>query len=105
MDIQDVLLESLEEDVRSNGNNIVEESDPRYKYIKSILSRLIDACVYFSPESEKYFKDIKLVVVDTPEVNAFASFGDCLNAVLISRRNCSCLYWHHRPFRKYERNE
>lgn len=103
--MQDVLKESFEENIRSNGNSIIEESDPRYKHIESILSRLIDACVYFSPESEKYFRSIKLVVVNTEEVNACASFGDGLNDIFMFRRNCVGLYWYNRPFRANEKKE
>lgn len=103
--MQGMLKESFEDNIRSNGNSIIEESDPRYKHIESILSRLIDACVYFSPESEKYFRSIKLVVVNTKEVNACASFGNELNITLMFRRNCVGLYWYNRPFRENEKNE
>ena len=100
-----MLKESFVENIRSDGNSIIEESDPRYKHIESILSRLIDACVYFSPENEKYFRSIKLIVVNTKEVNACASFGDELNAIILMfRRNCVGLYWYNRPFRANEKN-
>lgn len=82
MFFQEICEKGIEENSEYIGQGFIDESDPRYQYIKSILSPLIDACVYFSPESEAYFRNIKLKVIDKDEVNAFSTLGDFLDNYL-----------------------
>ena len=43
--------------------------------IKKIINRLKRAAVYFAPESTNYFNNLKVYVVNSTQVNAFAAPG------------------------------
>jgi len=56
-------------------NLILPESDERVQFVRSLVSKLGKACVYFSPECEMYMKDMEIIVVDSDEVNAYTTMG------------------------------
>ena len=50
-------------------------TDYRYCLVHKVINLLKRACIYYDPESEQYFNDMEVIVVDSPTVNAFASIG------------------------------
>jgi hypothetical protein len=41
-----------------------------------ILSKLKDACIYFSPECKEYMDKMKVIVVEDDDVNAYTTMGN-----------------------------
>ena len=64
-----------------------ERKNQRYKwrvvFIHQILSKLKDACIYFSPECKEYMDKMKVIVVEDDDVNAYTTMGNAF--VKISR--------------------
>ena len=56
-------------------NLILPESDERVQFVRSLVSKLGKACVYFSPDCEMYMKYMEIIVVDSDEVNAYTTMG------------------------------
>ena len=50
-------------------------TDYRYCLVHKVINLLKRACIYYDPESEQYFNDMEVIVVDSPTVNAFSSIG------------------------------
>lgn len=79
MKLQNFMAGMVQESISSENYSFIDSKDPLYKRIACILGRLVDACIYFSPENEKYFKNIKLFLVDSDVINAAAYLGEYLN--------------------------
>ena len=54
---------------------ILPETDERVLLVKKIVSELQEACIYFSPECEDYMKHMKILLVDSDELNAYTTMG------------------------------
>lgn len=59
-----------------NDNPIITDStDIRYRLVHRVVGDIQRACIYFDPSCEEYMKEMKIFVVDSPEVNAFSCIG------------------------------
>ena len=58
--------------------SVLSDDDERVAFIKIIVIRIADACVYFSPECEQYVNRMKVVVIDDDDVNAYVTMGSVL---------------------------
>lgn len=54
---------------------ITDPKDKRVIMVQKIVKRLCEACKYFEPGSEDYYDNLKIFVVEDPEVNAYAALG------------------------------
>lgn len=54
---------------------VLPDTDERVVFIKSLVQKLQEACVYFSPECEEYMNQMKVMVVEDDEVNAISTMG------------------------------
>ena len=54
---------------------ITDSTDIRYRLVHRVVGDIQRACVYFDPSCEEYMNKMKILVVDSPEVNAFSSVG------------------------------
>lgn len=54
---------------------VLPDTDERVVFIKSLVQKLQEACIYFSPECEEYMNEMKVMVVEDDEVNAISTMG------------------------------
>ena len=80
---QDTMVSNLEAKFDEANERILDSSDKRVVFIHQILSKLKDACIYFSPECKEYMEKMKGIVVEDDDVNAYTTMGNAF--VKISR--------------------
>ena len=64
--------------VTENGHTrslILPKTDKRVQFIRSLVTKLGNACAYFSPECTTYMNNMEVIVVDDDEVNAYTTMG------------------------------
>lgn len=76
---QDTMVSNLESKFEEANEKILNGSDKRVIFINQILSKLKDACIYFSPECKEYMDKMKVIVVEDEDVNAYTTMGSLLN--------------------------
>ena len=72
---QDVIIDSLHKRCLENNIVILDELTPMFTFVTTIVSNLIKACIYFSPECEEYMRNMKVLVVESDEINACSMLG------------------------------
>lgn len=72
---QDTMVNNLEAKFDEANERILDSSDKRVVFIHQILSKLKDACIYFSPECKEYMDKMKVIVVEDDDVNAYTTMG------------------------------
>ena len=65
-------------DGESTHSLILNSKDERVALVTSIVNRIKEACVYFSPECEYYMSKMEILVVDDDEVNAYTTMGSII---------------------------
>ena len=80
---QDTMVSNLEAKFDEANERILDSSDKRVVFIHQILSKLKDACIYFSPECKEHMEKMKGIVVEDDDVNAYTTMGNAF--VKISR--------------------
>ncbi|KAK8816874.1 hypothetical protein WA577_002668, partial [Blastocystis sp. JDR] len=80
---QDSVIQSLRDqfcvkDGESTHSLILNSKDERVALVTSIVNRIKEACVYFSPECEYYMSKMEILVVDDDEVNAYTTMGSII---------------------------
>lgn len=73
---QDTMVSNLEAKFDEANERILDSSDKRVVFIHQILSKLKDACIYFSPECKEYMDKMKVIVVEDDDVNAYTTMGN-----------------------------
>ena len=73
---QDTMVSNLEDKFDEANKRILDSSDKRVVFIHQILSKLKDACIYFSPECKEYMDKMKVIVVEDDDVNAYTTMGN-----------------------------
>ena len=64
--------------VTENGHTrslILPKTDKRVQFVRSLVTKLGNACAYFSPECTTYMNNMEVIVVDDDEVNAYTTMG------------------------------
>ena len=70
---------SNEEGEKLGGEPIIEDpTDIRYRLVHRVVGDIQRACIYFDPSCEKYMNRMKILVVESPTVNAFSSIGSII---------------------------
>lgn len=72
---QEGFINTLMNQFKESSTPVLDESSDYYILLKPIIDRLIDACIYFSPECEDYMKHLKILLVDSDELNAYTTMG------------------------------
>ena len=75
---QESIISRFISQCEENNTPVLDESSEYYNLLKPIVNCLIDACIYFSPECEDYMKHMKILIVDSDEVNAFTLMGSVI---------------------------
>ncbi|KAK8815959.1 hypothetical protein WA538_005080 [Blastocystis sp. DL] len=75
---QDTMVSNLEAKFDEANERILDSSDKRVVFIHQILSKLKDACIYFSPECKEYMDKMKVIVVEDDDVNAYTTMGSII---------------------------
>ena len=57
---------------------ILNSKDERVVLVTSIVNRIKEACVYFSPECEYYMNKMEILVVEDDEINAYTTMGSII---------------------------
>ena len=73
---QDTMVSNLEAKFDEANERILDSSDKRVVFIHQILSKLKDACIYFSPECKEYMDKMKVIVVEDEDVKAYTTMGN-----------------------------
>lgn len=70
---------STEDGEKLGGEPIIEDpTDICYRLVHRVVGDIQRACVYFDPSCEEYMKGMKIIVVESPTVNAFSSIGSII---------------------------
>ena len=72
---QNDIISSLYKQYSENNIDILDEMDPLYSNLNKIVRTIAKACVYFSPECEEYMHNIKVIIVNSDEINACSMMG------------------------------
>ena len=73
---QDTMVSNLEAKFDEANERILDSSDKRVVFIHQILSKLKDACIYFSREGKEDLDMMKGIVVEDEDVNAYTTMGN-----------------------------
>lgn len=52
---------------------VTDKMDYKFCLVHKIIDSLKRACVYYDPNSEEFFNNLDVVVVDSPTINAFSA--------------------------------
>ena len=70
---------STEDGEKLGGEPIIEEpTDIRFRVVHRVVGDIQRACVYFDQSCDEYMKGMKIIVVESPTVNAFSSIGSII---------------------------
>ena len=83
MQFQDVIVSNIrsmfeETEDGTTRTLLLPENNEQVMFVKSIVKKLCDACIYFSPECEEYMNQMQVLVVESDEVNAYTGMGSVL---------------------------
>ena len=87
---QEEFVDTLINQFKENNTPVLDETNEYYSLLKPIINRLIDACVYFSPECEDYMKHMRILLVDSDELNAYTTMGNNIQYISLYDRFYYC---------------